>query len=641
MSYQVLARKWRPLRFDDVVGQDHITRTLKRAVEAGRVSHAYLFAGPRGCGKTSTARILARVLNCESATDGKPCNECASCLGVIAGNNLDVMEIDGASHTGVDAVRDLQESIGYAPSQYRNKVYVIDEVHMLSTHAFNALLKTLEEPPAHVYFIFATTAPNKIPDTIKSRCQRHHFKRLDIAEISGRLQSICEAEEASFEPEALRLLARKADGSMRDGTSLLDQCITASDEGVTAASVRDILGMIDQGRIVFFMRAIAAADAASVLRGLDRAVSEGIDLQEFCSALLEGYRDLMLLKTPGDLGDLLVLSGDERAALDELVAGYELGDVITIVERLCNAVPRLRTTPDPRILLESLLADLSQLERQVTIRELIEELGPPSGGRGRSGPGAPDEAGARGGKSRDGKRRGGSSDRGGRSDASGRADRASGASQLASGSARSISGSSQAASEASPTAPRGPADEAAIELPAGKSKAPAAAARTGPGTAGIVERRAGVSDPGLRDAGTHGAPEDLSLDKLRQLWEGFVTFVRQKKVTLGVSLISGKVYSYDGHRLTLRFARSFEMQRSQVCDPRHTEFLRSMFARYFGREVELVCFVEGDERAVALEDARRKQKTPEQSVRGVSEEKQPVVRRIMDEFDGEIIRFRT
>jgi len=188
MSYQVLARKWRPLRFDDIVGQDHITRTLKKAVESSRISHAYMFAGPRGCGKTSAARILARVINCENPPgDGNPCNQCTSCLAVIQGNNLDVLEIDGASHTGVAEVRDLQESIGYTPSRYKSKVYIIDEVHMLSAHAFNALLKTLEEPPRHVYFIFATTAPQKIPDTIKSRCQRHHFKRLEVREIAGQL----------------------------------------------------------------------------------------------------------------------------------------------------------------------------------------------------------------------------------------------------------------------------------------------------------------------------------------------------------------------------------------------------------------------------------------------------------------------
>ena len=199
MSYEVLARKWRPLKFDDVVGQEHITAVLKKAVDTERLSHAYMLAGPRGCGKTSTARILARVINCDNLEDGNPCNECESCKGVLAGNNLDVMEIDGASHTGVNEVRDLQESIGYAPSQHRNKVYIIDEVHMLSTHAFNALLKTLEEPPPHVYFIFATTAPHKIPDTIKSRCQRHHFKRLEIREIAGQLEAICKVEKVKYD----------------------------------------------------------------------------------------------------------------------------------------------------------------------------------------------------------------------------------------------------------------------------------------------------------------------------------------------------------------------------------------------------------------------------------------------------------
>jgi DNA polymerase-3 subunit gamma/tau len=585
MSYEVLARKWRPLKFDEVVGQDHITRTLKKAVETDRVSHAYMLAGPRGSGKTSTARILARVINCESRPgDGNPCNECPSCSAVIKGNNLDVMEIDGASHTGVSEVRDLQESIGYSPSQSRNKIYIIDEVHMLSTHAFNALLKTLEEPPSHVYFIFATTAPNKIPDTIKSRCQRHHFKRIEIKEIAGQLGKICQAEGVASDEEGLRLLARKADGSMRDGTSLLDQCITSSDGNITTESVRDILGLIDQETVFAFMKSISDGDSTAALRHLSACIDEGLDVQELCAALLEGYRDLMLLATPGDLSDLLFRSRDEIELMREMLSGYELPDLVTIVERLCDSVPRLKSAADPRIQLESLLVDLSLLDRQVDIRRLITDLESPTGGRG------------------------------------GDAGRTS-----ASPAARAPR-SDSTKRNAAPGAVAGKTGNGGVE---GADEGETA------GSAALMARDEGAGAFPNSEAGE--APLDTR--KLLELWDGFVTFVRQKKLRLGVSLISGKVHAFDGATLTLRFARSFGPQREQVTKTENMEFLRRMLSKYFGREIEVVCFQEGEEREARRDQKTKAAKKPTDRLRGVTEEKKPLVKKLLDEFDGEIIRY--
>jgi len=588
MSYEVLARKWRPLSFDDVVGQEHITRTLKKAVETGRLSHAYLFSGPRGCGKTSTARILARVINCDNLKDGNPCNACASCRGVIQGNNLDVMEIDGASHTGVGEVRELQESIGYAPSQSRNKVYIIDEVHMLSTHAFNALLKTLEEPPPHVYFIFATTAPQKIPDTIKSRCQRHHFKRLENAEIAGRLAHICAQEKVTFEDDALRLLARKADGSMRDGTSLLDQCITSSGGNVTAAAVQGILGLIDQEKILAFVDAVAAGDATRPLALLDQAVNEGVDLPDLMAALLEGYRDLMLLAVPGDLSGLLFRSRSEVEHLRQSLERYELPDLVTVVERLCNAAGRLRTVPDPRIFFETVLVDLTLLERQTDIRTLITRL---------EGPAGPDEGG--------------------------------------------VSRSSRATEGRPAPEPkrRGASAGAASVLPDDDLG-------TQPRrVAGVGRAEPAAATPTADRAPVPAAPPDadgaLDIAKIQQLWPGFVNFVRQKKVSLGVCLISGKPYAYESGRLQIRFARGLSIQKEQVMRPEGIDFVRRMFARYFGAETEVVAFLEGEEKAMALETALQNRKVPEERIRDVPDDKKPVVQRLIKEFDGEIVRYNT
>ncbi len=582
MSYEVLARKWRPLTFDDVVGQEHVTQTLKKAVETSRVSHAVLFSGPRGCGKTSTARILARVLNCENVQKSNPCNQCASCLAVIKGTHLDVMEIDGASHTGVGEVRELQESIGFAPSQSRSKVYIIDEVHMLSTHAFNALLKTLEEPPAHVYFVFATTSPQKIPDTIKSRCQRHHFKRLDNAEIAARLEFICKAEKVAYEPDGLRLLARKADGSMRDGTSLLDQCVTASGGNVTALAVRGILGLVDQEKVLAFVDAIAAGDATQPLQLLDQAIDEGVDLNDLLSALLEAYRDLMLLSVPGDLTSLLFRSQSEIGHLQQSRAAYELADVVTIVERLCNAAARLRTMSDPRVYVESVLVDLTLLERQTDIRTLIARL---EGGEGRNEEKASPAP---------------------RESKTPRHTAEPGTSEQKAGSASLL---------------------ATGNLGANQRGEPAPTSDTSIG-----------EDPSPAPVGAADGPFDLA--KIQQLWDGFVTFVRQKKVSLGVCLISGKPYAFDGKRLLIRFLKSFSLQREQASRPESIEFVRAVFERYFGHAVEIVCFSEGEEKAMALDEAMQK-KPPEERFRDISEEHKPAMQRLIKEFDGEIVRYQT
>jgi DNA polymerase-3 subunit gamma/tau len=551
------------------------------AVESNRVSHAYLFSGPRGCGKTSTARILARVINCENVKDGNPCNKCDSCLAVLKGTHLDVMEIDGASHTGVESVRELQESIGFTPSQGKNKVYVIDEVHMLSTHAFNALLKTLEEPPAHVYFIFATTSPQKIPDTIKSRCQRHHFKRLENGEIAGRLEYICKQEKVKFEADALRLLARKADGSMRDGTSLLDQCVTASGGNVTAQAVRGILGLIDQEKVLALVDAIAFGDATAPLKLLDSAINEGVDLNDLLSALLEGYRDLMLLSVPGDLSSLLFRSKGEVDHLRASLKSYELADLVTIVERLCNASARLKQATDPRIYFESVVVDLTLLDRQTDVRTLISRL-EGGGAVGKGSAPAPRNEGT--------KTRGSSASTG------------EAMLPLAGTPAPSIGENPVRASRPAPEAVDADEDSGAI---------------------------APVSDAAL------------DLPKVQQLWDGFVTFVRQKRVSLGVCLISGKPYAFDGARLSIRFQKSFSLQREQASRPESLEFLKQMFEKYFGKSVEILCFLEGEERAIAIDEAVAKQKPAEERLRDVSEDKKPVLQKLMQDFDGEIVRYQT
>ena len=281
MSYLVLARKWRPQSFEDIVGQEHVTRTLKNAISSERVAHAYLFTGARGVGKTSAARILAKALNCEKGPTTQPCNECTHCREIASGASVDVHEIDGASNTSVDDVRDLKEGINYLPSSCRKKIYIIDEVHMLSTSAFNALLKTLEEPPSHVIFIFATTEPHKIPGTILSRCQRFDFKRISVRLIYDRLKGIASEEGLEISEKSLMIIAREADGGMRDAQSLLDQVISFSGSKISDEEVIDVLGVIDLALIQEAAVAVLNNDPEKCLELVGRLFTYGWDVKEF------------------------------------------------------------------------------------------------------------------------------------------------------------------------------------------------------------------------------------------------------------------------------------------------------------------------------------------------------------------------
>lgn len=298
-SYLVIARKWRPAVFEDIIGQDHVTRTLKNAVSSGRVAQAYLFSGPRGVGKTTAARILAKSLNCTSGDHSLPCNECPSCLAITNGASVDVLEIDGASNTGVENVRELRENIMYMPTGGMRKVYIIDEVHMLSISAFNALLKTLEEPPPHVVFIFATTEVKKIPLTILSRCQRYEFRRISVQLMEAHLKKILTTENIAFEEDALFAIAREADGSLRDAESLLDQVLAFGGEAVRLIDVTEALGLMDRSVLLELMRAIVDKKGGASLNIIEKIYDFGYDLRKACGELLAIVRDVTAIKVTG------------------------------------------------------------------------------------------------------------------------------------------------------------------------------------------------------------------------------------------------------------------------------------------------------------------------------------------------------
>ena len=376
MAYVALYRRWRPESFADLVGQEHISRTLSRAVTSGQTSHAYLFTGPRGTGKTSTAKILARALNCAEGPTLTPCGVCDSCRSISDGSSMDVFEIDAASNRGIDEIRDLRESVKFAPTEGHYKIYIIDEVHMLTTEAFNALLKTLEEPPERVIFILATTEPHKVPATIQSRCQRYDFHRITVTEIRDRLIYVCKESDIAAEEDALGIIAAQADGGMRDALSILDQCMALADGTLTAERVQEALGLVGRAWIRRMAGEIAARDAAALIAQLSELLQSGRELKQVLAELAQHFRRLMIVGVGGTVSAAELCAGDaEELRMD--AAQFTQAEIMTILRRLNETMQELRTSPQPRIAVETLLIGLCHTEGAAPSGE---STAPPTGG---------------------------------------------------------------------------------------------------------------------------------------------------------------------------------------------------------------------------------------------------------------------
>lgn len=361
MSYTALYRKWRPSTFDEVKGQDHIVTTLKNQVINDRIGHAYLFCGTRGTGKTSVAKILAKAVNCAHPVDGNPCGGCEVCRAVAAGASMNVIEIDAASNNGVDNIREIKEEVAYPPTQGRFKVYIIDEVHMLSIGAFNALLKTLEEPPAYVIFILATTEAHKIPITILSRCQRYDFKRISIDTISARLSELMVAEDISADERALRYVAKAADGSMRDALSLLDQCLAFyMGQELKYENVLEVLGAVDTEVFSDFFRGIVDGDAIGLIHKLEKIIIDGRDLSQFVSDFTWYLRNLMLLQSQTDASDVLEMSEENMKLLKEDAKLTDLNGVMRYIRIFSELSGQLKNSSQKRVMVEVALIKMTQ-----------------------------------------------------------------------------------------------------------------------------------------------------------------------------------------------------------------------------------------------------------------------------------------
>jgi len=375
MSYQVIARKYRPQVFADVVGQGLITGTLSNAILAGRVAHGYIFSGARGVGKTTTARVLAKALNCVHGPTAAPCGECPSCQEIAAGNSIDVLEIDAASNRGIDEIRELRETVRYLPARDRYKIFIIDEAHMLTTEAFNALLKTLEEPPPRSLFILATTEAHKLPSTIQSRCQHFSFRLLDYEEIFARLQWVCAQENVKADEGALSAVTQAAEGSMRDGLSLLDQVIASCGEQLEEARVRQVLGVVPSQLLNGVLEAIHAGDARRVLELLGELAAEGYELGNFCAELTRTVRNLMVARSCGAESSLVQVASQERARLAELAQLFGEEDLARFFNLLLRAESEMRYSLQPRFHLELALMKLVHARRLASLEALLAQLG--------------------------------------------------------------------------------------------------------------------------------------------------------------------------------------------------------------------------------------------------------------------------
>ncbi len=373
MSYLVLARKWRPQSFDDLIGQETITKILRNSIEQGKIAHAYIFSGPRGVGKTSSARIFAKSLNCMNGPTPDPCDKCSFCKSITEGSSVDVMEIDGASNNSVNDIRDLRERVKYVPSGARYKVYIIDETHMLSDSAFNALLKTLEEPPPHVIFVLATTAPRKIPATVLSRCQHLPFRRISLLKILERLKKIADSEGLNISESALEIIARAADGSMRDALTILDQ-VSSFSADINESDVRDLLGITEFNFLSRFSYAIIEGNREEIFKLTSELVEKGTDFRSFIKELIFFFRNLLVSSVVKEPSKILELAGEDISSIKKILQKTSEEQLVLVMNELLNAEIDIRNSSSPRLAFEMALLKTSFLNTMKPVKEIIEHI---------------------------------------------------------------------------------------------------------------------------------------------------------------------------------------------------------------------------------------------------------------------------
>jgi DNA polymerase-3 subunit gamma/tau len=547
MSYQVLARKWRPQTFAEIVGQEHVTTTLANALARGRVAHAYLFTGPRGCGKTTMARLLAKALNCDEGLSAEPCGKCGSCTGIANGTYLDVLEIDAASNTGVDNVRELRENAQYQPTAGKKRVFIIDEVHMLSKGAFNALLKILEEPPAHVHFVFATTEPARIPRTILSRCQRFDFRLFTLDELLRRLRDIIGSERIEITEEAIELLASLAEGSMRDALSLLDQAISSSDGKLDRDAVLALYGLVGPELYLDLNEAILERNTAKALDLVEGLVGGGHDLVEFARGIVGNFRDLLLLCLDPGLSSRVEKPEAIKRSLLAQAPRFDRADLLHLTQRAAEHYLALERAPQPRWLLEAQLVEYTTFESRVLLSEILGRL------EGHGTGANPQEGGPQ-------------------------TKRTVSPTKRAS---RASSESAGARSKAKPMSPPNDGPENYASNSPGSSPPASAEGRS-------------ASTEGARNAS--GELSAQLSGEFREAYSRFVAGVRERQIALGTCLMQAAP-RLEGEELSLVFHPEHGFHRDQVAEVKALGLLHEVAHECFGRKIRVQPITETPEQS--------------------------------------------
>lgn len=541
---QALYRKWRSQTFTEVVGQAHVTQTLQNALRDDRVAHAYLFAGPRGTGKTSTARILAKALNCTGPEDQRPCDECPNCVAVREARMLDLVEIDAASNNSVDDIRELRDRVSFSPSEGRYRIYIIDEVHMLSASAFNALLKTLEEPPPHARFILATTEAHKIPATVLSRCQRFDFRRIPAAEIAEHLREIVEAEQFQAEPEALLAIARSAQGCMRDAISLLDQMFSYGTSEISLAQVQQVLGGVSAEVVNEFVDVIATSDLPRGLGLVQRLVSDGSSLNEFCSQLVEHLRGVLMLQMAQDAKLLVDIPGDTVRRMEEQARRLEAARTLYAIKRFSEAATELKGGYQPQLPLELALIEAIQGPAQPISAPAVRAAAQPA------------------------------------------AQSAAAPNQPIPPPVAAPAQSAPAQSAPAESAPSQPDTTAQPNTPAPTSASPAASPPASPPASEVMTAPTTPTQP------DPGEPAELDHDgaaKLERYWERFLDRVRDRAGhNVRAALRSVRASAVSTHSVALAFGNN-EFSRDMVAKPENLKAIAQLLSELLGRQISVEC----------------------------------------------------
>ena len=631
MAYEVTARKWRPQEFDGVIGQEHVTTTLKNAIQAGQIAHAYLFAGPRGVGKTTTARILAKALNCVNGPTVTPCNACTFCREISEGRSVDVLEIDGASNNRVEQVRNhLLESVKYTPSQGKHKVYIIDEVHMLTKEAFNALLKTLEEPPPHVYFIFATTDPRKVIPTVLSRCQRFDFRRISGPVIVDHLAMISEKSGYGIQRDALALIARRVDGSLRDAESLLDQVVAFGGTGLSAREAAEVLGIVDQDVYFELLDIVADQDVPRGLDLVDRLFRQGHELDEIILGILEHLRNLLVVKASPDAEALLGAAALELDRYRKQAEGFEAEDLLRLSQLATQMEQSVKHSALPRVQLETGIVRMVRMAQSVQLTEVMSRLSEMAqlfgGGEGDGGPTDSDLAGAS--KPPDARRESSSASE----------------QQAERGATAAEPGSSTGKAQVTPTSTKQVTQSGkALGSPTSEASASLPGSESGERTEAAVTSTTAV---------------ELDTREIRNRWPGIVEEIRGKSNALGSFLDEAKISGFSPAEdagsvrrsvITLGFNARHHFHKEKVEKRDAATLIQTACSSALGIPVRIVCEIDDKtgaiEKTVFEETTVKEEEETSSTGKEVGQEasarsgaaKDPAVMKIVEAFDGKIV----